>query len=71
MAHDRKQAISERAYFLWEAEGRPAGEELDHWLRAEAEVSGGQHVGVTDNGKFVTRSEVEPFQKPLGRSGSA
>jgi len=34
----REQAIRERAYQIWEAEGRPDGKELDYWLRAEAEV---------------------------------
>jgi hypothetical protein len=34
----REQAIRERAYQIWEAEGRRDGKELDHWLRAEAEV---------------------------------
>jgi hypothetical protein len=34
----REQAIRERAYQIWEAEGRPDGKELGHWLRAEAEV---------------------------------
>jgi hypothetical protein len=33
-----EQAIRERAYQIWEAEGRADGKELDHWLRAEAEV---------------------------------
>ena len=27
-------AIRERAYFLWEEEGRPEGRALDHWRRA-------------------------------------
>jgi hypothetical protein len=34
----REQAIRERTYQIWEAEGRPDGKELDYWLRAEAEV---------------------------------
>jgi len=34
----REKAIRERAYQIWEVEGRPDGTELDHWLRAEAEV---------------------------------
>jgi hypothetical protein len=29
--------IHTRAYEIWEAEGRPDGRSLDHWLRAEAE----------------------------------
>ncbi len=31
-------AVAERAYLLWEGEGRPAGAELRHWLQAEEEV---------------------------------
>jgi len=30
--------IRERAYQLWEQEGRPQGRHLDHWLQAEHEV---------------------------------
>ncbi len=29
--------IRQRAYEIWEAEGRPEGRERIHWLRAEAE----------------------------------
>lgn len=35
---DREQAIRERAYALWEEEGRPDGRHVDHWLRAKAEI---------------------------------
>ncbi len=38
MTPDRHGEIAKRAYTLWEVEGRPSGKELDHWLRAEAEV---------------------------------
>lgn len=34
-----EQAIRERAYAIWEEEGRPEGHHLDHWLRAEAEIN--------------------------------
>jgi hypothetical protein len=34
----KKQAIRERAYAIWEEEGRPEGRDLDHWLRAEADL---------------------------------
>jgi Protein of unknown function (DUF2934) len=39
-------AARERAYAIWEEEGCPQGKDLDHWLRAEAEIgSAGQpHV---------------------------
>ena len=28
-------AVAKLAYEYWEAEGRPNGRDLDHWLRAE------------------------------------
>ena len=34
----KEQIIRERAYAIWEQEGRPDGRHLDHWLRAEAEI---------------------------------
>ena len=34
-----EQAIRERAYAIWEEEGRPGDRHLDHWLRAEAEIN--------------------------------
>ena len=36
---DFEQAIRERAYLIWEREGRPADRAEDHWRRAINEVS--------------------------------
>jgi hypothetical protein len=30
--------VAQRAYQLWEAAGRPSGQDLEHWLQAEAEL---------------------------------
>jgi hypothetical protein len=40
-------AISRRAYEIWEREGRPEGCDLRHWLQAEQELG----VSRADNGK--------------------
>jgi len=32
-------STAERAYLIWEQMGRPEGQALEHWLRAEAELS--------------------------------
>lgn len=32
--------IRQRAYQIWEEEGRPDGRALDHWLRAKDEIAG-------------------------------
>ncbi len=33
--------VAERAYCIWESEGRPEGRALDHWLRAESDLAVG------------------------------
>lgn len=46
MVADEKQStdealrpkIEQRAYEIWQNEGSPQGCDVDHWLRAEAEV---------------------------------
>ena len=37
---ERDTAIHERAYAIWEQEGRPANLNLAHWFQAEAEIVG-------------------------------
>ena len=34
--------IRERAYRIWEREGRPEGRSLEHWLQAEVEIATGE-----------------------------
>jgi Protein of unknown function (DUF2934) len=38
MADDREDRIRERAYRLWEREGRPQGRHETHWHQASQEV---------------------------------
>jgi len=66
----REQAIRERAYALWEQNGHAEGKDLEHWLRAEAEIVGEPYAGVTDNGKFVGRSLTEPLATRPGKRSS-
>ena len=33
-----RQSVAERAYAIWENEGKPHGRDVDHWLRAEVEA---------------------------------
>lgn len=34
------EMIQERAYWIWEAKGKPANSDLDNWREAEAELKG-------------------------------
>ena len=38
---DLQQRVQQRAYELWESEGRPEGREQDHWLQAQHEIAKG------------------------------
>ena len=48
---DREQRQRERAYQLWEAEGRQDGSHEDHWQRAE-----GQHELAEQESEDVTEA---------------
>jgi hypothetical protein len=38
MQQDRDQLIRERAYHIWEREGRPHGRDAGHWQQAVSEI---------------------------------
>jgi hypothetical protein len=52
---DSQDAIRERAYFIWEREGRPEGRARQHWLSAILEVSDGEPDRVDE---FVDEEKV-------------
>lgn len=33
-----RKRVEDRAYALWECEGKPHGRDLDHWRQAESEI---------------------------------
>ena len=53
MSQNVQQLIEQRAYAIWEMEGRPDGRSLAHWLQAEAEAKRSGVMAVTDDGKPV------------------
>ena len=54
-----QSVIRDRAFALWEEEGRPEGKNVDHWLRAEAEIGTGKIIGIADNGKRLRPNKTE------------
>jgi cell division septation protein DedD len=39
MSNDRQKRIEQRAYEIWEREGRRSGMDAENWQRAEAEIA--------------------------------
>jgi hypothetical protein len=56
MSGERERNIRERAYAIWEQEGRPEGKGLDHWRQAEAEIGNQKVIGITNDGKILKSS---------------
>ena len=43
MDQNVERRIRDRAYSIWEEEGRPEGRDVDHWLRAAQEIAAEVH----------------------------
>jgi HSP20 family protein len=55
-------AISRRAFELFEGDGRVAGRDLDHWFQAESELLHPAHVRIRESGDAITiEAEVPGF----------
>jgi hypothetical protein len=68
MVDKREEAIRKRAYEIWDQEGRPHGQDCEHWLRAAAEIDAARVYGVTDDGKILRSYHLDPVLS--GRRGS-
>jgi hypothetical protein len=60
-------SIRQRAYELWERDGRPEGRELEYWLMAESELARGTEPLAGP----LTPTESAPADAPLGTSPGA
>jgi hypothetical protein len=61
--HPAEHTIRERAYAIWEQEGRPDGREWDHWARAAGEVR--------SQGSTIAAASAQAAGKPArGKSGA-
>lgn len=71
--------IAARAYQIWESEGRPNGQEVCHWLRAETELSAAVVIPVVATIPLTPRAGValrrskkrEGVQRERSASGAA
>ena len=50
-----QDAIRERAYVIWQEQGRPNGRDVQNWLQAETELTATAAVSKTTSRKTTTR----------------
>ncbi|MEY9199389.1 hypothetical protein ABIA16_004568 [Sinorhizobium fredii] len=71
--HDREKRIRERAYEIWEREGRKHGDHERHWEEAEAELRR-EESGIEPSGRSSGPSDgqetAEPVSEPASPSGA-
>jgi len=65
MSEQREQAIRERAYALWEQDGRPEGRSLAHWSQAEAEIGTEPRATAPNKPKLVKAERRRRVTKTL------
>ncbi|MFD1355982.1 DUF2934 domain-containing protein, partial [Methylorubrum suomiense] len=56
--------VRERAYYIWEDEGRGFGRAEIHWLQAEAELRRGAEAGVAHAAEAVPVKAAKAPAKP-------
>ena len=59
---NREQIVRDKAYGIWEAEGRPDGRDAEHWQRAEKQVAADEAAG--------SRTSAASETKPATRQAS-
>lgn len=62
MDHDTEHRVRERAYQIWEQEGRPHGRDAHHWQRAAAEFA--------DAGQKKVRGAAKPDPREARSAGA-
>lgn len=76
MSDDRHDAVSRRAYELWQQEGGDHGRHEDHWQRASREIDEAAPMGAPDGTTLaVAPSETdladpEPAKSPRKRASA-
>lgn len=61
----KHEDIATRAYAIWEQEGRPDGRNIEHWHRAERELSTpSRDAPTTGSGAQAARSATDTPTRP-------
>ena len=68
MNRSRQDWISKRAYALWEAGGRPAGRDFEHWVQASNEFDRLERTQASADGSELLSKLVSSTSRLLRAS---
>ena len=60
---DQRERILKKAYEIWEAEGRPSGRDMEHWVQAEVALAAKKA-----NPKSKTKPKAKAKAKPAAKA---
>lgn len=63
-----REKIEQRAYEIWENEGGPHGRDVEHWLRAEAEIMRSMATPTPSKMHGPLPSKRKPKRQSTGRT---
>lgn len=72
-----EQSVRERAYFIWEREGKPHGRDRDHWAMAERElfsagmIGGAAKLAAKPNGKGAQKTTAGTGARAAAKAKAA
>lgn len=73
MTPKKEDQIRRRAYELWQAEGQPHGHDVEHWQKAESELSkkrkpAGNDTEMTSAPNRKATPKTDPVPRKAGKS---
>jgi len=60
-----EETIKKAAYELWEKQGRPEGQDFEHWFQAENELDGSNGGGLTGSVSTEVTPPTTPQPPPI------
>jgi hypothetical protein len=58
----KEEEIKKLAHAIWEAEGCPEGQHLDHYFRARCMLEDQEEIQ-----SYINRMHIHPASRPIGR----
>lgn len=71
MSEERSKRIGQRAYEIWEREGRPTGRDMEHWYHAEAEIAREEAEQAKKEAEQALNVAAEALEKAAKRRAAA
>ncbi len=67
MSDDKQDRIRQRAHAIWEGQGRPEGQDREHWAQATREIEAEDTAKKKPAGKAAPKAKAAAAKAPLAK----